>query len=297
MEKELITKEQMDEQDRLIQAGAGFTGGRKKGFFIPTIQLNNSDKVKTKWHVPLGNFYLKEKRGDVESVEDMGDKIYGVVLKTSYSIKSKFDPRGQVFFYSREFDDFSDDEITVIDGNSKDKAVLYQGNYKTWKEQNQISSRTGDKNDFNLNVQLYVLANGDVADPKVYRVTLGGKSMSAWFTYTSGDKKTGVQSIYDNGVYPHSHIHYFTSVEELNPKNEKFWFAQPSTGDKLELEAQRKVFSIQQELNAQLVALRGGTPSEFEKTPTGFINEKGLEIKTDLELPDDEVKIEDVPFN
>jgi hypothetical protein len=288
-EKSLMSQADIDEQQKLIDAGAGFTGGRKRGFFVPTIQLNNSDKVKKKWHVELGNFYLKYKKGDVETVEDLGSEIFGVILKTSYSIKSKFDPKGQVFFYSYEFDDFQDDEITVIDGNSKDKSVLYQGNYKTWKEQNQVSSRAGDKNDFNLNVQLYVLSNGDVIDPKVHRVTLGGKSMSAWFTYTSGDKKAGIKSIYDNGVYPHSHLHAFTSVEETNPKGEKFWYAQPSTGDKLELEAQRKVFNIQQELNAQIVALRGGTP------PVAKPQEGAAQIG-ETQPEEDEVKIEDVPF-
>lgn len=272
--KELMNPEDQAEWDALVNQGSQYTGGQPRGMFIPTIKLNNSDKVKTKTGVPLGNFYLTFKENGVEKTEDMGLGIAGVILKTSYSIKSIYDPNGNVNYYSREFDDFQKDEITVID--SKKKEVLFCGSYGEWKEDNQIVSARGKKNDFVLVVHLYILRDGDLEKNKVARVSITGKSMSNWFSYTNGDKEKGIVSIYNQGVSPYTHIHEMTSLEEKNPKGEVYWQVAFDYGEKLTIEQLRQVVAIQKELNDQLQAIRG---KKFVERQAALPEDTGFEQK------------------
>lgn len=320
--KALMNPEEQAEWDALMNQGSQYTGGAPRGMFIPTIKLNNSDKVKTKTGVPLGNFYLTFKENGVEKTEDLGLGISGVILKTSYSIKSIYDPSGLVSYYSREFDDFQNDEITVID--SKKKEVLFCGSYGEWKADNQIKSSRGSKNDFVLVVHLYVLQDGDFEKKKVARVSITGKSMSNWFSYTNGDKEKGIVSIYNQGVSPFSHVHEMTSLEEKNPKGEIYWQVAFDFANKLTIEQLRQVVAIQKELNDQLQAIRGkkfvekqpALPADtgFEQPePKGNDGEqpepeesdadcncipviKDGKKEHDVNCPARELKIEDVPF-
>lgn len=311
--KALMSPADQAEWDKLAGEGAQHTGGRRGGLFIPTIKLNNSDKVKAKYNIPLGSLYLTFKENEVQKVEDLGMGIAGVILKTSYSIKSIYDPNKQVSFFSREFDDFFNDEITVLDGNTKE--IHFKGSYKQWKEENQIKSSRGSKNDFVLVVHLYILQDADFEKLKVARVSITGKSMSNWFSYTNGDKEKGIDSIYAQGVQPHTHIHELTSVEDKTPKGEPYWYISFAFGDRLEIEQLRQVVKLQKELTDQLNALRGRKPKEEAPAlPT----ETGFEEKTALAAPKvectctpvitdgkavhtedcklNEIRIEDVPF-
>lgn len=305
--KEVVTMEEQAEWEALSSQGSQYTGKPKNGIFIPTVKLNNSDKVKKETGVPLGHLYLTYKDNGVEKVEDLGLGVAGIILKTSYSIKSIFDPNGIVNFYSREFDDFFNDEITVLDGKSKE--VKFQGSYKHWKESNQIISSRGSKNDFVLQVHLYILKDADFETKKVVRVTVAGKSMSNWFGYTTGDKETGLKSIYDLGIAPHTHVHEMTSLEETNPKNETYWSIGFSFGEKITLDQLREVVALQKELNDQLMAMRGvrraeqpAMLSEAEAPQTPRLNGRETPENPDgiptinLDEQDEEIRIEDVPF-
>ena len=284
------------EYDRVLNEGAGFVGGKRRGFYIPTIKLNNSDKTLKKWGIPLGNFFLTQKKNDVEQVDNLGLDINGVILKTSYSVKSKYDPDGRVSFFSREFDNFFEDTITVLDG--KEKNVIFEGSYKQWKEENQVVSKRGNQNDFVLQVHLYILKDGNFEDPKVYRLTFTGKSMSNWFTYSNGDKQAGIESIYAQGIQPHSAIHHFTSWEGMTPKSEKYWAIEFSFGLVLNLESLKKVVEMQRELDKQIQLIRHRKPKEeAEVVPERkAIDNSPIREDEIVKEDDDEVKIEDVPF-
>ncbi len=293
--KALMTPEQNAEYEKLQQAGAGFVGAKRGGFYVPTIQLNNSDKTFKKHGIALGNFFLREKKNQEEIITDMGKAIDGVILKVSYSIKSVFDPDKQVNYYSREFDNFFEDTITVIDGNSKE--ILYEGDYKQWKEENQIISKRGNRNDFNLNVHLYILKDGFVegVEPRVYRLTFKGRSMSEWFAYTNGDKEKGIESIYSQGIQPHNAIHTFLSAEDITPKNEKYWFIHFSVDTKLNLESLRKVVAMQQELDKQINILRH--KKEVVPRPERLGAPDNSAIRDDeVAGGEGDIVLEDVPF-
>lgn len=304
----MMTADQQAEYDAVLAAGSSFVGGKKKGFYIPTIQLNNSDKTYKKTGVPIGNFFLKEKKGEEEIVTDMSLALSGIILKVSYSIKSIFDPAGNVYFYSQEFDNFFEDTVTVRNGKLKysdPNSIKFEGSYKDWKEANQVRSSRGTSNDFELNVHLYFVMNGELDDPKVYRLTFKGRSMSEWFTYTNGNKEKGIESIYSQGLAPHSAIHNFTSADDVTPKGEAYYYIAFSPEYKLNLDSLKKVIVLQKELDAQLRSLRGGSKiEEVQEAPQArrLATPDTSEVK-DHEIvggkredEDDEVRLENVPF-
>lgn len=301
---QLMSPEQQAEYDAVLQSGAGFVGGKRKGFYIPTIKLNNSDKTFKKSGIALGNFFLREKKGQEEFITDLGEAIKGVILKVSYSIKSIYDPKQMTNYYSYEFDNFFEDTITVIDSTAKkgeEGYIMFEGSYKEWKDGNQIVSSRGNKNDFELNVHLYILVDGNFDDPKVQRLTFKGRSMSEWFTYTNGDKKKGIESIYSQGIQPHNAIHNFASAEDLTPKGEKYYFINFSVDTKLNLESLKKVVAMQRALDAQIQELRGGAkaPKVQDEQPERLGEPDNSDIKSHEIVggeEEDEVKIEDVPF-
>lgn len=332
----VVSAEEQAEWDKLAGEGEAYINKPRAGMFIPTIKLNNSDKVKTKTGVPLGNFILQWKDNGVEKFEDLGELVDGIILKVSYSIKSIYDPNNLVNFFSREFDDFQKEEVVVFDGKKKiwrhietgeeiseeaylklpkqdipkyksgGYAVMFCGGYTEWKANNQQISSRGKKNDFVLVVHLYTLLGGDFEKMKVVRVSISGKSMSNWFSYTNGDKEKGIDSIYSKGIQPHTHMHGMESLKETNPKGEVYYSVVFTPGSKLEIESLRKVVALQRELNDQLQAFRGGRKKEVvAELPeeTGFEEQKAIAPVKDEDIPvvntendDDEIKIEDVPF-
>jgi len=301
--KALMTPEQNEEYEKVLNAGAGFVGGKRNRFYIPTIKINNSDKTFKKSGIALGNFFLREKKGQEEFITDMGEVLKGIVLKVSYSIKSVFDPKKLVSYYSYEFDNFLEDTITVIDGTAKkgeEGWIMFEGSYKEWKEGNQIVSRAGNKNDFDLNVHLYILMDGNFDEPKVQRLTFKGRSMSEWFTYTIGDKVKGIESIYSQGIQPHNAIHSFASAEDKTPKGEKYWYIHFSVDTKINLESLKKVLAMQRELDKQIQELRGVKTAKTPDDQPAISAPDNSDIKPSEIVggeDEDEVKIADVPFN
>jgi len=297
---------QQSEWDKLANEGSTYTGGGKGGLFVPTIKLNNSDKVKVKTGVPLGNFILSWKDNQVEKFEDLDTVLAGVILKTSYSIKNIYDPNGFVSFYSQEFDDFSNSRIKVKDGKTSE--IIFSGSYKQWKETHQIVSSRGSKNDFILVVHLYILQDTSAESPKVERLSISGKSMSNWFSYVSGDKENNIVGIYSKGIKPHTHIHSFESVEEKNPKGETYWTIMFSSGDQLTIDQLRTVVALQRDLDKQLQSMRGNV-AEYagvaeEKKPIAAalsdcscvpLVKDGVSVHTD-DCKKNELRLEDVPF-
>jgi hypothetical protein len=302
-----------EEYERLVNAGMTQSGEqRKRGVFVPTVEVSNSDKLRNGLVVPQGHFRKTVSNAGVKSSSDLGDQINGVVLKVRYSFEASYDPTGRdVYFFSQEFDTYND-PITAftLDPNRK-PAIYFQGTYKEWQEGNStINPRTQKRDNlYDSYVNLYILEGGNTETPNIFKLKLGGKSMGSYYEYMNGNKIANIPGLHEQkdklgrAIHLHTHLHVIDIAPFDKPdKSGVYYAAVFSFSDGLNIADLTKVIQLQRELNEALSAMEGRrqAPAEYEQEepqaelPTIQIEEEiplvGMPVQQ-------KINIDDVPFS
>jgi hypothetical protein len=257
------------EYERLVNAGMQQSGEQKKrGIYVPTVEMSNSIKEKNGISVPVGHFRFTEKKDGAKVSEDYGNELAGVILKVRYSFESQYDPTGKApYFFSQEFDTYQDYiKVLTLDANKK-VAPYFEGTYKQWLEQNSFEHPQTKKrtNLFDTSVNLYVLANGNVVDPQVYKLKLGGKAMGNYFQYMNGNPSANIPALHQQRdsdgktIHLHTHLHVFTEGQYIKPDKSGYYASVDfKFADRLTNADIIKVVNMQHELSEALRAMEGG---------------------------------------
>jgi len=143
--------------------------------YAPIIKVNNKKAdsgLKTK-------FITVNKDGQNYETVDFADEFTAQVLLVRYFVSEPYKKDQKPTWYSREFDDFTFDTITVFDSDSDNEK--WKGSYFDFKKK--YSSYDGDGNKvkslYNFTVSVYLLVQGGL-----YRLHLSGSSRTAWFDFT-----------------------------------------------------------------------------------------------------------------
>lgn len=307
MTNELISQEQINQKKAMLSQMAENAGEKGVSFIsIPTISVFNQDPNNKSTDFSEGDLVITKKVDKDYIKNKYTNPFYGIILKTRMQLKAKPGEvkKGADMLISNEFDSYTTDIITVKKKDYQGKYVVdFTGTYKEVKENYTETLRSGAKAyALDLHHSIYVLVN--IEEPTIIKIDAKGTSRSEYFDYmNSFDRSVGEHMI---GIWTEFGSKLIEKDWQGNALRFPVYAMSFTKSKEFSFDDLKKVQSIQNEFNRQLEEMEEAfSKSETKKLSEGEQPEPKDDGSQEIaeEIPvinideEDEVKIEDVPFN